>query len=173
MIFRNAESADAMAVARVHVRSWRTAYHGLMPDEYLAALNPEDRAARYDFASFDPAKPHTIVASEGLSVVGFVTAMPSMTTGRTGVGEICALYVDPDMWGRGIGVGLISSGRRYLSELGFKAAELWVLEGNTRAIRFYEMDGWKPDGASRTVTVWGLTVNESRYCRTLDESGPF
>lgn len=170
MIYRNAEPKDALAVAQVHVRSWQSGYRGLMPAEYLESLSPEERAAKYEFESTDPSKPHTIVASEGQGVLGFVTAMPSITADRIGFGEICALYVDPDMWGKGIGVGLIRSGRRYLSELGFNAAELWVLEGNVRATRFYERDRWAPDGAFRTITAWGVTVNESRYCRSLDES---
>ncbi len=53
MLLRPAEPADAMAVARVHVRSWQAAYRGLLPDAYLDGLRPEDRAARYDFATED------------------------------------------------------------------------------------------------------------------------
>jgi hypothetical protein len=35
MLLRPAEPADAMAVARVHVRAWQIAYRTLLPDEYL------------------------------------------------------------------------------------------------------------------------------------------
>jgi hypothetical protein len=46
MLLRPAEPADAMAVARVHVRSWQAAYSTLLPAEYLDQLRPEDRAQR-------------------------------------------------------------------------------------------------------------------------------
>jgi hypothetical protein len=65
MLLRPAEPEDAIAVARVHVRSWQAAYRTLFPDDYLDQLRPEDRAQKYDFASLDPLKPWTIVAAEG------------------------------------------------------------------------------------------------------------
>ena len=51
MLLRPAEPVDAMAVARVHVRSWQVGYRGLLPDAYLDGLRAEERAERYDFAS--------------------------------------------------------------------------------------------------------------------------
>ncbi|HEY1808803.1 MAG TPA: hypothetical protein VGG42_09585 [Acidobacteriaceae bacterium] len=42
MNLRLAEPPDAMAAARVHVRSWQAAYRGLMPDAFLDQLRPED-----------------------------------------------------------------------------------------------------------------------------------
>lgn len=46
---------------------------------------------------------------------------------------------------------------------------LWVLEGNARADRFYCADGWLPDGAQRTDTVWSIEGHEVRYRRALAE----
>src|SRR5882672_8389445 len=57
MQVRLAEPDDAIAVARVHVRSWQVAYRTLLPDDYLNQLRPEDRAQKYDFASLDALKP--------------------------------------------------------------------------------------------------------------------
>ena len=69
---RHAEPTDAIAVARVHVRSWQAAYRKLMPDEYLDQLRPEDRAKKYNFGSLDPLKPHTIVLTES----GVIRVLP-------------------------------------------------------------------------------------------------
>jgi ribosomal protein S18 acetylase RimI-like enzyme len=170
-MIRLAEPDDAIAVARVHVRSWQVAYRGLLPDEYLDQLRPEDRAQRYDFATRDPLKPRTIVAAEGAVIQGFATTMPSRDADLTDHGELCALYVDPQLWGRGIGVALMRAARVALSEAGFQSALLWVLVGNDRATRFYERDGWVTDGNCRTDTVWGVTVNEIRYQRRLEAPG--
>ena len=46
MPVRTAQPDDAAAVAEVHVRAWQAAYRGLMADEFLDSLRPEDRAAR-------------------------------------------------------------------------------------------------------------------------------
>ena len=157
-----------MAVARVHVRSWQVAYRGLLPNEYLDQLRPEDRAQRYDFETRDPRKPRTIVAEEGAAIQGFATTMPSRDADLMDHGELCALYVDPELWGRGIGVALIKAARTHLFAAGFQSALLWVLRGNDRATRFYARDGWTADGQSRTDSVWGVTVNEVRYQRGLE-----
>jgi len=57
MLLRPAQPADAAAVARVHVRSWQVAYRGLLPDEYLDGLQPEDRAPHYTFGDRGPGRP--------------------------------------------------------------------------------------------------------------------
>ena len=168
MLLRLAEPEDAIAVARVHVRSWQVAYRTLLPADYLDQLRPEDRAQKYDFASLDPRKPQTIVAVEEGLVHGFATTAPSRDPDLPGHGELYALYVDPEQWGRGIGGALISAARTRLFGLGFRNAVLWVLAGNTRAERFYQIDRWAPDGLRRTDSVWGVTVDEIRYQRELE-----
>jgi GNAT superfamily N-acetyltransferase len=159
-----------MAVARVHVRSWQVAYRSLMPREYLDQLRPEDRAAKYDFGNADPAIPHTIVAVEAEEILGFATTMPARTEDLGGYGELAALYVDPEHWGRGIGLALVQAARTNLVEAGFRKAMLWVLAGNVRADRFYQTDKWLPDGTRRTESVWGISVDELRYSRDLDDN---
>ena len=168
MLLRPAEPEDALAVARVHVRSWQVAYRTLLPDDYLDQLRPEDRACKYDFKNPDPAKPYTFVAEDGGSIRGFATAMLSRDGELVGFGELCALYVDPEFWGRGIGVALVAAARERLVKLGVRNAFLWVLKGNVRADRFYRNDGWAPDGCSRTDTMWGVTVDDNRYRRGLE-----
>jgi GNAT superfamily N-acetyltransferase len=101
-------------------------------------------------------------------IYGFASTAPSRDPDLTDHGELYALYVDPERWGRGIGVALISAARGRLSALGFRNATLWVLAGNVRAERFYQVDGWVSDGLRRTDTVWGVTVDEVRYLRSLE-----
>jgi len=167
MFLRAAEPDDAMAVARVHVRSWQAAYRTLLPDVYLDQLRPEERAQSYDFANTDSRKPRTIVALDGSLICGFVTAAPSRNQELADYGELCALYVDPEYWGRGYGVALVSAARGHLSSLGFQNVSLWLLAGNARAARFYAIDGWISDGCRRTESIWGVTVDEIRYRRGL------
>lgn len=166
---RPAHPQDAMAVARVHVRSWQAAYRTLMPDAFLDQLCPEDRAMRYDFTHADPANPHTIVAANLTEIVGFATTMPSRDEGMQEHGELCALYIDPGYWGRGIGRTLIAAARARLVHQGFRRALLWVLVGNDRAQRFYRSDLWIPDGVQRVEARWGLELHDVRFLRRLDD----
>jgi GNAT superfamily N-acetyltransferase len=138
----------------------------LLPDAYLDGLRPEERAARYNFASENVRDPVTIVAVGGV-ICGFATTSPARDLDVPGDGELCALYVDPEWWGRGVGRTLIGAARMRLFEMGFGSAVLWLLAGNDRADRFYRMDGWMPDGLRRSDTMWGVTVDEVRYRRAL------
>jgi GNAT superfamily N-acetyltransferase len=168
MLLRPAEPEDAIAVARMHIRTWQIAYRNLIPDEFLDGLDPEDRARRYDFATRDPQKPRTILAVEEGSILGFATTLPSRDADLPDYGELGALYVDPPYWGRGIGAALIASARSRLWEMGFRNALLWVLAGNDRAERFYQADRWMPDGHRRSDSTRGVTIHEIRYQRALN-----
>lgn len=51
------------------------------------------------------------------------------------------MYVRPDHHGTGVGTLLLEA------VLPTRPAELWVVEANPRARRFYEKHGFVPDGA--------------------------
>lgn len=167
MLLRPARPDDAVEVAGVHVRSWQVAYRGLLPDEYLDGLRPEDRAARYTLGASGPTMPSTIVATDGDAICGFVTTGPCQDPQAPGAGEVLALYVDPDAWGLGIGRALIGEARAQLVGGDFTEAVLWVLVGNDRAERFYRVDGWVADDDMRSQEIWGVVVDEVRFRRSL------
>ena len=167
MEIRPAKQVDADEVAGVHVRSWQVGYQGLLPDDYLSGMRPDDRAKRYTFEHSDPSQPATLVAVEHNAIVGFATIGPCTDDDSGDTGELLALYVDPPSWGFGVGRALIAAARERLGDDGFKKAVLWVLVGNQRAERFYRADGWSPDGARRRDEVWGIIVDEIRYRRSL------
>jgi ribosomal protein S18 acetylase RimI-like enzyme len=166
LIIRSATPDDALAVATVHVRAWQEGYRGLVADDYLDALRPEDRAARYDLGASDPARPSTTVAVRDGVVCGFATIGACREAGAQ-TGELLALHVDPSAWGLGVGRRLIAEARARLHSLGFTEAVLWVLVGNERAQRFYRIDGWRPDDCERTVELWGTRIDDVRFRRDL------
>lgn len=173
MQIRPAVLDDAMPVARVHVRSWQVAYRGLLPDPYLEALQPGDRVPHYDFTHTDPARPYTLVAQEAGEVLGFATTIRSRDQDLSDSAEVAALYVAPQHWRKGIGRLLIAAACQLLLHRGYHDALLWVLAGNARAEQFYQSEGWRPDGARRRDTVWGVTVDELRYVRAISPADPF
>ena len=167
MLLRPAQPPDALAIARVHVRSWQRGYRGILPDNYLNQLHPEDRAEKYDLTNADPSHPHTIVAVSGNIMHGFATTAPSHEPDLPSHGELTALYVDPHSWGLGVGVALVTAARAHLVSLGLHQAYLFTLVDNLRAQRFYKSDQWFPDGLRRIDIVWNTAVDVLRYQRTL------
>jgi GNAT superfamily N-acetyltransferase len=163
---RDARRGDELAVAEVHVRSWQDGYREIMPAEFLAALDPRDRAARYEFEGGEEA-PTTVVAISEDEVIGFVTFCPSRDEDAIGMGEIVSLYVDPGRYRGGVGRLLMAEARRRMREAGFEEAVLWVLQGNHRAIEFYEREGWRADGATRLEQPYGIVSDVRRLRRAL------
>ena len=163
---RSATVGDAPALGRVHVRAWRAAYRGQMPDDYLDGLRPQDRAANWERGlRRDRDRDPILVAEREGRVVGF--AVVRAADDPEGAGELAAINVDPDHWGTGAGRALLAAANAELVRLGFEEAVLWVLPGNHRARRFYEVAGWVADGAERTEEVMGVVVAEVRYRRRL------
>jgi GNAT superfamily N-acetyltransferase len=162
---RELTEADIDAVAALHVRTWQAGYAGIMPAEVLDALDPARFAAR---RRIQPAYPgtHTVVADEDGTIVGFASFGPDRV--EDGVGELYAIYVDPDRWGGGVGRRLIDVARAGLSGT-FEQMRLWVLEENHRARRFYERAGMTPDGARDVYTPPGgdTGLPEIRYAMRL------
>ncbi|HEX4431526.1 MAG TPA: GNAT family N-acetyltransferase [Frankiaceae bacterium] len=165
MLIRDAEPADALAVAEVHVRSWQVGYRGLIADAALDRLDPHERARRYTFGGSAQRRPVTFVAVEADRIRGFATV--TAADPAASCGELGALYVDPAAWGHGIGGRLLEDAHERLTTAGFPRAVLWLLAGNARAERLYRAHGWTPDDLTRTRTVWDIPIEEARFSRAF------
>ncbi len=164
---RRATGADALAVARMHVATWQTAYRGVVPDPFLDAMDVAARAARYTFDRLGPGDPATWIAVDDDRVVGMVSISPCRDEDLPGLGEVQALYVSPERWRSGVGSVLMARAEALLVEAGFREALLWVLRDNTRGRAFYEASGWLADGRAKTVEIGGREVVEIRYRKSL------
>jgi ribosomal protein S18 acetylase RimI-like enzyme len=171
---RRAEPSDAAAIARVHVESWQAAYLGLLPATYLNRLNVPDQTEKWSriLRGYTTPGSRTWVLSVGGKVMGFSASGPSRDNDlgiaeARRVGEIYTIYLSPRIWGHGLGAELIEAVELDLTARGYRSATLWVLSGNTRARRFYELVGWKSDGTQRPIWMGGASPTEMRYRRAL------
>jgi ribosomal protein S18 acetylase RimI-like enzyme len=167
--------ADAVAIARVHVRAWQAAYGGgLMPDEYLESLSVEERAVIWSRALQQPLRPRRarlVIEDDGGTIVGFILVGPAGGDHAATEGELFAINVDPDHWGTGAAAALHDAGMDQMRKAGFDRAVLWVHPKNARARRFYESHGWQSDDLERREDVMGVEVPEVRYSVSLAQ-GP-
>jgi len=163
---REATVADADAIGRVQVETWRTAYAELLPRETIDAFDVGARQEMWREGLARTPRPGsaTFVALVEDEIVGFSTVGASYS--EDGTGELYAIYVDPLRWGSGAGRALIEQAEASLRESGFPAALLWVLEGNERAERFYRAAGWERDG-EKEDDFQGARVTEIRYRKRL------
>jgi GNAT superfamily N-acetyltransferase len=169
---RDATPADAHAIATVNVQSWRAAYRGLLPDDVLADLSVHDREQLWsDSLTARPAHTRIVVAAMGDAIVGFAATGPPLVPDDRAdptLGDLYALYLNPDVWRRGIGTQLHAAALDRLRSCGFTHAGLWVLDDNHRACRFYYRLGWSDTG--RTQIDRGpedIELHERRLHRTL------
>ncbi len=177
------ELDDAEEVERLRVAGWQSAYRGIVPDEYLDRMRVDAgrrrrhmisraRAGAAGGTACGPAgavagRPEGVVESVAVqanAIVGWVAGGPCRDADRPapGQGEIYAIYVLPEWWGRGAGRLLMAHAVRELTSAGRRDITLWVLAGNQRGRRFYEAAGFRPDGAEQELDLGG-PVTEVRY----------
>ncbi|HKE65152.1 MAG TPA: GNAT family N-acetyltransferase [Micromonosporaceae bacterium] len=158
---------DVPAIAAVHVRTWQTAYEGLLPQTVLDGLDVAERAAMWRNAIEHPSLPGAIfVAESDGMVVGFVAVGIYRAPGGErdpSAAQVFAIYVTPDRWSIGAGMGLMHAAIEHLAGHGFAEVRLWVFADNPRARRFYERCGFVADGETLVEDVGGRPVEEVRY----------
>ncbi len=148
-------ATDADTVASIHGRSWRSAYRGFAPADWLDSPDLEPSAQRYWRDTLASPLPgvRTWLAVEGAEALGFVNIAPRPAEPKPdeevpeGCGYLHHIHLLPEMIGRGVGVRLFRHACEAMALDGFAEAVLWVYGPNARARAFYEAMGWRHDGA--------------------------
>ena len=163
IIVRRARAGDAQGIAVVHVATWRNAYAGVLPDDFLARLSARQLATQYDRSIRMGAGVQVAVdigPTRTATVVGFSTARRSRG-GSLAEGEVETLYVLDDWQNRGLGELLLRGSARYLAGLGCRSAYAWVLRANP-SVFFYARLGGRQI-ASGTVCVGNEMIPQVAY----------
>jgi GNAT superfamily N-acetyltransferase len=137
IVVRPATARDARRIAEIHVRSWQVGYRGLLPDAVLDGLSAENRETWWRRWLTSPPSPRfrALMAELGGSVSGFATLGETRDEDEEAapVGEIYAIYVDPDLCRQGVGAALMERAEAELHALGFTEATLWGQTPTRRA----------------------------------------
>jgi GNAT superfamily N-acetyltransferase len=145
---RDANRADAHAIAQIHVETWQATYRGLLPDAHIDRHTVESRGEFWSGLLSRATPSRVSVAEIGGAIVGFCSYGPTRDDDADAA-EIYAIYVNPRAWRRGAGRALCSHALREAAGREHRAMTLWALDGNDHARRFYESMGFRPDGATR------------------------
>lgn len=137
----------------VHWQTWSEAYDEILPAEFQEQMTLDK--CRFYSQKYPE---NTLIALDDAKVIGFVS-YGDFRDSATIVGEIFALYVLKDYYGKGVGQQLMQAAFAALD--GYQEIILWVLEDNKRAIAFYEKMGFVFDGKEKILDL-GKAVKEKR-----------
>ncbi len=163
---RRAVASDSAAIARVHVDSWRTAYKGIIDENYLASLSYVDREAMWSQA-IGNAGNIVLVAEDtpinvpAKTVVGFVSGGTNRAKDTSYAGELYAIYILEEYRGKGIGKKLVRSLVQRLADLNIDSMLVWVLAKNPYR-QFYERLGGL-FVTSQEIQIGGANFEEIAY----------
>lgn len=129
---RPATDADVPVVAIIWYRGWRDGHEGHVADELVHARTEESFRERASVRVAD-----TTVATVGEAVAGFVMVVDD---------EVEQVYVAHPHRGTGVAAALLVRAEELVAGNGHDAAWLAVVDGNARARRFYERNGWTDQG---------------------------
>jgi GNAT superfamily N-acetyltransferase len=143
LVLMPASVEDAKAIAALHTDSWRSAYRGLLPDDFLDGPVFEDRRTLWSerMRAPDPERRFVCkaVGEDGL-LLGFACVLLDAEPEWGAL--LDNLHVRPDLKATGIGYALFTAARDWVRRVAPGAnMHLTVLEGNERARRFYERQG--------------------------------
>lgn len=153
---RTARRTDAAGISRVHERTWKEAYKGLLDGSYLEALSERRLVPRWrsnlDRRSED-LDDGIYVAVSGKEIIGFVTVGATREAFAPWEAEISMVYVLKEHRGAGVGRGLMKTAADHCIRRAMFSGGLWVLRDNGAARDFYE--ALKGEHAGRKVDSVG------------------
>jgi GNAT superfamily N-acetyltransferase len=159
--FREATVADCLAVAKVHVRSWKESFAGIVPQTFLDKMSVEKRARAFE-KGFSAASYKMYVAeAPGRGAVGFADFGEPREDIDAYEGELYAIYLLPEFQRKGIGGRLFNLGVEYLVASGKGSMYLLALEVSPYR-SFYEKMGGRVLGRKQ-VEIEDVVYDELVY----------
>ena len=154
---RKATEQDISRIAEITVYSWRTAYRGIMSDEFLFNKRSVIETSKNILARFNDPQFDIDVYDDGI-IKGFAIHHPAEDEDLAYAYDLMSLYVEPQFKGLGIGSELIQSVEKQAKDKDFKSMVIWTLEKNESAIAFYEKHSYLQDGIKEHRDIWGADI---------------
>lgn len=149
---------DRFAISRIYEESWKFAYKDIIPQNYLDSIPASCWSVNLDKEGMN-----TLVLIEDGIFIGTSSYCKSRFSDFSNFGEIVSIYLLPQYIGKGYGKQLLSAAVGELEHLGFSDIFLWVLKDNSRAIKFYEKEGFEFSGNYLDNNIGGKEVREIQY----------
>lgn len=164
---RYATIEDAANLGIIHSEASLLAFKNIIPNQNLLNDFSIERRTNRFINELSEDSPKTIIIFEDNEPAGFLSyGTCRFENNHKDIIEIWRIYVKPKYWGCSIAEELMNWAIRTLNLENFTNVELWVLEENIRARRFYEKVGFKPDHTHQIINM-GKELKELRYTLVL------
>ena len=157
-IRKTKKSDDINAIGKIYEKSWKFAYNGIIPKDYLDSISGDKWLPHFENGSMN-----SLVLIENNEFIGTSSYCKSRSKEFNDFGEIVSIYLLPEHMGKGYGKILFEATLNELTKLGYKNVFLWVLEENTRARRFYEKQKFKLSDKSNYINIGSKNLKEVAY----------
>ena len=138
--FREATAADALAVAKVHIQSWRESFAGIVPQTYLDKMSVEARTKAFEKGFGQDFYKMFVAETRANGVIGFADFGKARDTHSKYEAELYAIYLLSDFQRKGIGSKLFDMGVRFIVANAMNSLSLITLEVSPYK-SFYEKKG--------------------------------
>jgi GNAT superfamily N-acetyltransferase len=157
---REATVSDCKTIGDLLVRSARFAYADIGSPEYLAALDPNERASEYEQLLPSQRDGHYTVflACDGDLPLGFAELELNEAEAPRIVGVLQRMFFVPESLGRGLSTVLHDRVVEEFTQWGCSEAALTYIRGNDRARSFYLKNGWIETGEVHPFDDHGRTL---------------
>ncbi len=143
IIIRDIRKQDIPDVVDIQINGWKTAYKGIIDDNYLATMSKEEKIKKrqndYMLNGF-------IIAKLNDEIVGFCRYIDNNSHSPEVKGadcELLAIYVKSNLKNNGIGTKLFQYVKNEFITKGKNKMILWCLKDNEASKKFYTKMGGK------------------------------
>lgn len=143
IVLRRATLADAPAIAQVRVDSWRATYRGIMPDDYLDAMQVDESIDMWERVLSAPANrmAAVFVVEVEAQIVGFAAGHMLPEPKFDLAAELTAIHLLPAAQDKGLGTRLLQMVAQTFFDLQANGMLVWTLSENKIGRTFYEKMG--------------------------------
>ena len=163
---RRGNEEDSEVISRIHAESWKSAYKGMVPEEYLKDLKDDFWALNFKkWISEDMVKVKIIYVD--FKAAGVIAYGKSRDEKFNDYAEVWSFYLRPEYFRKGLGTTLMKSVLCEMCDEGYKHCYLWVLETNNNARRFYEKIGFRSNNDKCHSKILDKNLIDIRYILDL------
>lgn len=156
---RKAAISDAAIIGCIGVKSWQSAYRGIVSDHFLDNMSVEMRTERV-LNSIRSGNIFAVAEKDDITI-GMICFFPSDSVKR--IWEIGAIYVLPEYWHYGAGSSLINYAFDKMTVEKVKSCFVWVFDDNNLGRGFYKKMKFNPTGDEKMLELEGIKYKAIKY----------
>jgi diamine N-acetyltransferase len=159
---KRAKPEDALVISRIYAASWKVAYQGIVPQQYLDEIEENFREARFQNWLTNKEVRADLLYLDHIPA-GCVAYGKAREEQFADWGEIVSIYVHPDFYRQGYGIKLLNTALQNLKAEGYHDCYLWAFLDNQNARQFYEAHGFVATTDTFQSVFMGKQLTDIRY----------